>query len=261
MNNLLILGSGRSGTSMLTGMLADSGFHLGDDFEYLNKNKANPKGFFEDYEVNTVNEDILKETLVSIPEFIRKQLFPSSTFYRARWLARVSITKKIVSNEKIDNRIASLINKEKFCYKDPRLSYTLPIWQSVIEKSEIKVKHLVVYREPAKTANSIVRECRENKALHPLKMDVRKALKVWELMYSHILKNYNQDKNKNNWLFIHYNQLFTSETQNKIEDFIGASINKEFPEKKLSRATASIDKMNSKISLIYTQLNKLSLYA
>ncbi|WP_417872517.1 sulfotransferase domain-containing protein [Xanthomarina gelatinilytica] len=260
MNNIIILGSGRSGTSMLTGMLANSGFHLGDDFEYLKKNKANPKGFYEDYEVNTVNEDILKETLGSIPEFIRKQLFPSSTFYRARWLARLSITKNIISSQKIDNRIASLINKERFCYKDPRLSYTLPIWQSVIEKNDIRVKYLVVYREPAKTANSIIRECRENKALHPLKMDIQKALKVWELMYSHILKNYNEDENKNNWLFIHFNQLFTSETQNKIEDFIGASINKEFPEKKLSRATESTDKVSSKTSLIYTQLNKFSLY-
>ena len=259
MNNILILGSGRSGTSMLTGMLARSSFHFGDNFEYLSKNKANPKGYFEDYEVNTVNEDILKENLIHIPETIRKLLFPSATFYRARWLARLPVNKKIVSIPSINKRIEMLIKKPTFCYKDPRLSYTLPVWKSIIEENTINVKYLVVFREPEKTANSIVRECKESKALHPLKMNMNTALKVWELMYSHIIKNYKADSKKEDWMFVHYNQLFSNVIYEKIEDFIGSPIDKEFPEIHLSRAKAEETKMNKNLLAIYNQLNELTL--
>lgn len=260
MNKILILGSGRSGTSMLTGMLASSGFHLGDDFEYLNKNKANPKGFFEDYEVNTVNEDILKATLVNLPEFLRQLFLPSSTFYRARWLARLSKKKSIKTTLQINDRVRYLVHKDNFCYKDPRLSYTLPIWQSVMHEEGVCAKYIVVYREPSKTSNSIVRECIESKALHPLKMNSKKALQVWELMYSHILQNYKKDKNKKDWLFVHFNQLFEIETLKRIESFVGVVIDKEFPDKKLSRAQLKEEAVNLKISLIYDKLNELSLY-
>ncbi|PKB17449.1 sulfotransferase [Flavobacterium sp. 5] len=258
MNNILILGSGRSGTSMLTGILVKSGFHLGENFEYLKKDKANPKGYFEDYEVNTVNEDILKENLISIPETLRKWIFPSFTFYRARWLAVIPKGKKIKTTSSIDNRIEVLINKPSFCYKDPRFSYTLPIWKKLFKKNNIAAKYLVVYREPFKTANSIVRECEENKALHPLKMTSERALKVWESMYSHILENYEKDIQKENWMFVHFNQLFSLEVLEKIEEFIGGSIDKQFPEKQLSRAEDLGNELSPNLSGIYNQLKKYS---
>src|SRR5690349_21816574 len=95
MYNLFILGSGRSGTSMLTGSLANSGYMLGENAEYLGKNAANPKGFYEDFEVNTINEDILALYLWNFREKIRRTFFPSYTFYRARWLARIKEDKVI----------------------------------------------------------------------------------------------------------------------------------------------------------------------
>ena len=49
----LILGSGRSGTSMLAGTLSAAGYYIGDCL--IEANEANPKGFFEDYEVNAIN--------------------------------------------------------------------------------------------------------------------------------------------------------------------------------------------------------------
>jgi len=260
MQNIIILGSGRSGTSMLTGMLAKSSFHFGDNFEYLTKNKANPKGYFEDYEVNTVNEDILKINLINIPESIRKVLFPYSTFYRARWLARIPTNKKITSTIQINNRIEALIKKIPFCYKDPRFSYTLPVWKPILEQHNIVVKYLVIFREPKKTANSIVRECKESDALHPLKMNTNKALKIWKLMYSHIIKNYKIDNKKENWMFVHYNQLFSIDILEKIENFIGSPVDKKFPEKQLSRSEDSGVKLSPHLSKIYDELKQLSFY-
>jgi len=256
MKNVIILGSGRSGTSMLAGSLANAGFYLGDYANYLGKNKANPKGFFEDYEVNTINEDILKKTIpFTIPEKIRRKYFKSFTFYRARWLARIPAFIKIRTNKSIDNRIMKVINNEPFCLKDPRFSYTLPIWQKYFN---VNTRYIVVFREPNKTAESIVRECKESLALKPIKMDKKSALSVWEFMYNNILKNYAADSNKQNWMFIHYNQIFDVQKVKELESFIDCKIDLSFPDKKISRSNEGNKPTDEKIDLIYNKLIKIS---
>jgi hypothetical protein len=55
--NVLILGSGRSGTSMVAGTLAGAGWFVGAR-PYAPRS-SNPKGFFESPDVNGVNELIL----------------------------------------------------------------------------------------------------------------------------------------------------------------------------------------------------------
>lgn len=46
MYNIIILGSGRSGTSMMAGTLAKAGYFMGE--RLLPRNNANPKGFSND---------------------------------------------------------------------------------------------------------------------------------------------------------------------------------------------------------------------
>ncbi|MDP4285482.1 MAG: sulfotransferase domain-containing protein [Bacteroidota bacterium] len=257
MKNVLILGSGRSGTSMVTGALADSGYNLGDNSEYLGKNPANPKGFFEDYEVNTINEDILKLSLFNFPDKITLSLFPNFTFYRARWLARIPFFLPIRSNKIINERIKKVISKEPFCFKDPRFSYTLPIWLEFINRN---TKLIIVYREPGKTAESIVRECLETPVLNKLKMTEDKALKIWKSMYLHILANYQKSTDKESWFFLHYNQVFEKDKIHQLEEFIDAKINHAFAEKTISRSSHTNGLIHKGYSEIYNQLNLLSKY-
>ncbi|RME58681.1 sulfotransferase family protein, partial [Candidatus Parcubacteria bacterium] len=61
MRNVLILGSGRSGTSMVAGTLAKAGYFMGTQF--VPPRESNPKGFFEDHEINDINEAILKKVV------------------------------------------------------------------------------------------------------------------------------------------------------------------------------------------------------
>ena len=68
MKNVIILGSGRSGTSMVAGTLAKAGYYMGE--QLLPANKANPKGFFEDIEVNAINEDILSSVAPRRPKIL-----------------------------------------------------------------------------------------------------------------------------------------------------------------------------------------------
>lgn len=258
MNNLLILGSGRSGTSMITGSLSEAGYFLGANAEYLGENKANPKGFFEDYEVNTINEDILKQNLWNFPERIRRKFFPSYTFYRARWLARIS-SKKYIKNRdsSITKRISTVVAHTPFCYKDPRFSYTLPIWEPLLPPD---TKFIVVFREPSKTAESIVRECKELKALKKLKMNYEIAQEVWYSMYSHVLKHYQAGKNADKWFFIHYDQIFNADSVQALKDFTGANVQMDFAEKNISRSSDVHVSVSAKVKALYGNLCSLASY-
>src|SRR5262249_21790216 len=75
--NCLILGSGRSGTSMLAGMLRLAGYYMGEHL--VPADPSNPKGYFEDDEVNAINEELLSP--VTPPR--------SHPAFGWRWLAAV----------------------------------------------------------------------------------------------------------------------------------------------------------------------------
>jgi hypothetical protein len=54
MRDCIVLGSGRSGTSMVAGALAKAGYFMGD--RLYPARDANPLGFFEAPEINSINE-------------------------------------------------------------------------------------------------------------------------------------------------------------------------------------------------------------
>ncbi len=257
MKNVIILGSGRSGTSMLAGSLAKAGYFLGKNANYLGENKSNPKGFFEDFEVNTINEDILRLSLPVFPEKIRKRIFPSYTFYRARWLARLPLRTKIKTTSAIEKRIKKIVENEPFCLKDPRFSYTYPTWKKHFNRN---TQFIVIYRNPAKTAASILRECKESAGLKDLKINQKIALQVWKSFYSHILNNYHNSSEKKDWFFLHFDQIFNPEIVFKLEEFLEVKMDTNFPEKKISRTGEIKGNYNSEIQTIYSKLNRLAEY-
>ena len=53
------MGSGRSGTSMLAGILHQSGYFLGEGL--YKPQESYPKGFFEYRSINSINEAILQQ--------------------------------------------------------------------------------------------------------------------------------------------------------------------------------------------------------
>ncbi len=53
----LILGAGRSGTSMVAGSLSQSGYFMGDN--QIGSEQGNPKGLFEDEEIDGINAALL----------------------------------------------------------------------------------------------------------------------------------------------------------------------------------------------------------
>ena len=190
MRNVIILGSGRSGTSLLAGTLAAAGYELGGT-PYPAR-AANPKGFFETHAVNGVNEEILASALPRHPRFEAGQ----------RWLAECSLDTQFSSTPDLDARIQRLTARTPFCFKDPRFSYTVPVWRPFLGDA----LNLCVFRDPALTARSIVKECRTEPYLRSLRLSAERARATWNAMYTQILERH---RHIGDWRFVHYEQLLT----------------------------------------------------
>ena len=254
MKNILILGSGRSGTSMVAGCFAKSGYFMGKNL-YPPRN-SNPKGFFESVEINGVNEDIISLNIPQrpkiLPQWIREKTFRSRPMKCQRWLAEVPLNVDITTSGEINDRISQLVHYSPYCYKDPRFSYTLPVWKPYLQDTVF----ICVFRHPATTANSILTECNNEPYLANLSMNYERALQVWTLMHRHILETHTLS---GQWLFLHYNQVLTEEGLDSLEKFTSAKVDRSFPTTKLSRSMYS-EEVPLRSMRIYRDLCKLAGY-
>jgi hypothetical protein len=240
MRNCLILGSGRSGTSLLAGLLAPAGYYMGEHL--IPPDEANPKGYFEDDEVNAINEALLTPVTPALPR-------PASGW---RWLAAVPLGTRLRCPAELAGRIAAQTARPPFCLKDPRFSYTLPAWRPCLHDAAF----LCVFREPSRTARSILKECRSADYLAGLPMDFRGALEVWALMYRHILEVH---RHAGDWLFFHYEQLFEDRPLAQLEAVLGIAANRQFPDPRLKRSAAEGD-VGGPVLGVYEQLCELAGY-
>lgn len=254
MKNVLILGSGRSGTSMAAGVLSQAGYFMGENLQELDR--GNPKGYFEDLEVNRINEDLLAQVTLKRPSGIIGDLFfRSCPHYWLRWLARVPLGTCIPCPPDLAKRIEAITANEPFCFKDPRFCYTLPAWRS-IENNPI---YVCVFRHPGKTVKSLLKEAKRICDIWNLRLsfNISQALQVWELMYRHILEiHYPQG---GNWLFLHYNQFLTGIALDKLEEKLEIAVYREFVDCQLNRSNA-IMTIPPRILTHYRKLCELAEY-
>lgn len=233
MNDCLILGSGRSGTSMMGGIMHDAGYYMGEDL-YPGRD-SNPKGFFENAEINGLNEYILSH-YDSFVDKVKKRLLNKASIYAPdqgqRWLMSIKKNTDITFiDKKIENRIKKAVSHNGFCYKDPRFSYTLPVWEKFLPKD---TKYIVMFRSPGTTVSSILKECSNVKYLRNLEIDQEKAEESWVNVYKHVQKSY--EINPEKFLFLHYEQVYTGEGIKKLSDFLNVEIKSDFVEKDLKRS-------------------------
>lgn len=230
MKNVIILGSGRSGTSMLAGCFHNAGYFMGDNL--LNPNAGNPKGLYEDTEVNLINEELLAPSSPKPFKLFDKLVVTHHPIHLQRWLLVREQPLDQDAPEEIRTRIARLVSRTPYCFKDPRFSYTLPVWERYIADTIF----IVVFRSPLLTAQSIVQECNREIVLQTLKMTNRRAVAIWLAMYSCILQQY---RNNGSWLFVHYDQVINGSAIDSIEKVTGSRLDRGFPEPALNRSKAN----------------------
>jgi hypothetical protein len=236
--NCLILGSGRSGTSLLAGTLSGAGYFMGAHL--IPPDEANPRGYFEDDEVNAINEALLAP---ATPARARPD-------YGWRWLATVPLGTGLLHAPELATRIEALTARAPYCFKDPRFCYTLPCWRPYLADPVF----LCVFRQPARTAHSMLKECQGADYLQGLSMTFAGAVEVWTLMYRHILEAH---RHAGTWLFFHYDQLFTDEALAKLEAVLGAPVDRHFADPGLRRSPAEGPVERAALA-VYEQLCELA---
>jgi hypothetical protein len=248
MRSCVILGSGRSGTSMLAGMLHSTGYYMGD--QLLPPTSSNPKGYFEDRALNNLNEDLLVQLVPVKPLGPLGRLYPWRLSYGHLWLVALDLAASMSTTSELDTRMRHIVNRRPFCFKDPRFCYTLDAWRPVLGDAIF----LCVFREPGRTATSMITDSRERTYLRGLRLTRRRALDVWTSMYQHVLERHCK---KGRWLFVHYDQILDGSAVPRIEHILETRIDTSLIDATLKRSHDSKD-LPKRTSVIYQRLCTLA---
>jgi hypothetical protein len=240
---------------MAAGVLSQSGYFLGEHL--YPADEGNPKGYFEDLEINRINEELLAQVVPHRPSGRFGDIFfRSRPVFWQQWLARLPVDISIPYQSDVAKRIQKITDHEPFCIKDPRFCYTLSIWRNFTKEPIF----LCIFRHPGITAHSLVKEAQRDAVARHVKFffNLRHALQVWELMYRHILEiHYPQG---GDWIFMHYHQFLDGSAYDRLEKKLHAIVNRKFVDVQLNRSKISTTKIPKRLSSLYQKLCTLAGY-
>jgi hypothetical protein len=138
-----VLGTHRSGTSLLTRGLKTLGIYLGDDF--VDTQFDNPTGYWEDRSIQAINERVLKTLGLK---------WESVVFLKdSQWEDPEIEAIRLEAIEYIrDNFVAHPL----WGFKDPRTLRLYPFWSPVFQRLELEDAYVVVIRNPLSIAESLI---------------------------------------------------------------------------------------------------------
>jgi hypothetical protein len=232
MKNLLILGSGRSGTSMVAALFRNSGAFMGHEMH--KPRESNPLGFYEDRHLNLLNSRLIGAMLewYKLNRLVRPYVSPTAHLDpRGFWMAAPRRLRTIVPYPADTERMRDYCQRTPFCYKDPRFNVTLPLWRPLLPAD---TRFLVVFRDPVKTADSILRDTMSYTP--PLCISERWAYVSWARNYGRLL---DEMSGKGEWLFVHYDQVVDRSALAAIGAFSEAHLDDSEIDSKLSRAKSA----------------------
>ena len=235
---------------MVAGSLSSCGYYMGT--QLVQPNPSNPKGFFEDREINSINEDLLDLIVLKRPPILGRWFFQDRPRRGAYWLATIPAGVKIVCPPEIAQRISACVSRAPFCFKDPRFSYTLPAWRPFLDNTVF----LCVFREPAVTAASILKESKEPKYQKKVSLKFGHAIRLWTILYRQIFEIH---RHTGQWLFLHYDQILQGNGINRLEEFLETQVDRNFPSAKLKRSTSN-EVVATEAQELYEALCKLAGY-
>lgn len=200
MTNCLIFGTGRSGTTALAGSLAKSGIYVGD--QLLPPTSTMPYGYFEDVRVNQWNNQILS------------QVCDYAGVFRAPVPLCLDFSR--VSPPDLAG-MAELFTHGVYALKDPRFSFTLPVWKPLLKEPTVC---LVLFRDPCGFAESAVRL----KADWEVITDRTQLLfQEWANTYAHILAH-----EEPGFHYVRYADVLNGSVFPFLEDLLGYPIDRSF---------------------------------
>lgn len=142
---VLVAGSGRSGTSLLTTILGMAGFHVPQP--EVDADSTNPKGFGEPKWVVDFHGRLLRARRVSVWDS-RPAAF-ASTAEAAQDDAALHELRGWLKVQFVGN--------ENVVVKDPRISYFLPLWERAAADLGVQLSFATLLRHPSEAVSSAMR--------------------------------------------------------------------------------------------------------
>jgi hypothetical protein len=139
---VLVAGSGRSGTSLFSGILQRLGYHVPQP--EVPADATNPRGFAESQWVVDFHTKLLRSARVQV-----------SDARPAAW----SLTAKVALDPEVRGQLREFLRSQykvapHLIIKDPRLSWFLPLWRSCAEELGVAPKFVTMLRHPAAVIDS-----------------------------------------------------------------------------------------------------------
>ncbi len=139
---VVVLGMHRSGTSAVAEAVVRLGVAVGDSLSMDGPSEWNPRGYFEDPELNRINDAVLEAiggSWAAPPEPVAK--LPPQTDRQLAERMRAYVKRTVLEG---GNRL----------WKDPRLCLTYPMWGPLLPEAVV----VVVWRHPWEVARSLRRK-------------------------------------------------------------------------------------------------------
>jgi len=142
---VVVLGMHRSGTSAITSGLRMLQVEMGETL-IPGEERRNPKGYWEDVEINAFNERLLARLGTSWSElrYLDRDMFSEAGLDDLRAEA------KVLLEQKTRNTLV-------FGFKDPRTCILLPFWQPIFSELGFDDRYLITLRNPLDVANSLAK--------------------------------------------------------------------------------------------------------
>jgi hypothetical protein len=138
-----VLGTHRSGTSLLTRGLQSLGIYLGQDF--VETQPDNPTGYWEDRQIQGFNERVLKAFGLK---------WESVAFLKQAQWDEPEI--EAVRQEAIEYVRATFLGRPLWGFKDPRTLRLFPFWSPVFYRLGLQVSYVVAIRNPLSVGQSLI---------------------------------------------------------------------------------------------------------
>jgi len=213
MRNTIILGTGRSGTSMVTACFRNTGAYFGD--QLIKATPANPFGYYESEVINVFNNRVIFRLLYPRGVYrLRRVLYPRTHYdWRAYWAVLPYSERSIPLEASEQQLLNRLVTHQPFCFKDPRFSATLFTWKDHLPED---TRFITVFRDPFRTVDSMLRDAKET--YRPaLQFRRQKLLQTWIRTYERLMRWSEEDER---FIVFDSEALLEGRGQNELEAFV-----------------------------------------
>lgn len=137
---IVVLGMHRSGTSLVTELIAAMGSHAGEAHEHTPADMFNPTGYWEHREVVAIDNAMLEALSATWSDNLGDID-----------ISRLSSTQRAEFSERARKVVESLQGHGSYLIKDPRMSLLFPLWRDVFGKPVC----VIAWRDPLAVAQSL----------------------------------------------------------------------------------------------------------